>query len=82
MTVREKGKLYCSILLKYFNQQTFKIRVIYNDTSPSIYGKQTCYFSLKNAVLWDVKNRRFGGTYRLHHQDDKNQRARKNVTSN
>jgi hypothetical protein len=34
---------------------------------------------MKNAVLWDVaargscKNRRFGGTYHLHHQDDKNQ---------
>jgi hypothetical protein len=31
---------------------------------------------MKNAVFWDVtpcgscKNRRFGGTYRLHHQDD------------
>jgi hypothetical protein len=37
----------------------------------------------KNAVLWDVtqfgscENRRFGGTYRLHHQGDKNRRARK-----
>jgi hypothetical protein len=36
---------------------------------------------MKNAVVWDValcgscKNRRFGGTYRLHHQGDKNRRA-------
>jgi hypothetical protein len=33
---------------------------------------------MKNAVVWDVttcgssKNRRFGGTKRLHHQGDKN----------
>jgi hypothetical protein len=37
---------------------------------------------MKNAVLWDFascgsyKNRGFGGTYRLHHQGDKNRRAR------
>jgi hypothetical protein len=36
---------------------------------------------MKNAVFWDVtlcgscKNRRFGGTYRLHQQGDKNRRA-------
>jgi hypothetical protein len=34
--------------------------------------------SLKNVVFWhftlcgSFKNRRFGGTLRLHHQDDKN----------
>jgi hypothetical protein len=34
---------------------------------------------MKNIVFWDVtpcgscKNRRFSGTYRLHHQGDKNQ---------
>jgi hypothetical protein len=33
---------------------------------------------MKNSVFWDVtprgscKKRRFGGTYRLHHQGDKN----------
>jgi hypothetical protein len=38
-----------------------------------------------NAVFWDVtpcgycKNRRFGGTYRLHHQADKSRRARNTV---
>jgi hypothetical protein len=42
---------------------------------------------MKNAVFRDVtpcgcfKNLRFGGTYRLHHQDEMNQRAR-NVSSN
>jgi hypothetical protein len=41
----------------------------------------------KNAIFWDVtpcgscKNRRFGGTQRLHHQGDKNRLAR-NVSSN
>jgi hypothetical protein len=34
--------------------------------------------TVQNGVFWDVtpcgscKNRRFGGTQRLHHQDDKN----------
>jgi hypothetical protein len=43
---------------------------------------------VKNAVIWDVrprgscKNRRFGGTYRLHRQGDKNCRARNNVSRN
>jgi hypothetical protein len=44
--------------------------------------------TMKNAVFWDVtpcgssKNRQFGGTYPLHHLDDKNLRARNNVSSN
>jgi hypothetical protein len=44
--------------------------------------------TMKNAIFWDVmpcgccKNRCSGGTYRLHHQGDKNQRARNNVRSN
>jgi hypothetical protein len=43
---------------------------------------------LKNVILWDVtlcgsrKNRRFGGIYRLHHRDDKNQRGKNSVNSN
>jgi hypothetical protein len=42
--------------------------------------------AMKNTVFWDVttrgscKNRSFGGTYRLHHDGDKNRRARKNVS--
>jgi hypothetical protein len=41
--------------------------------------------TIQNSVFWDVtmfgpcRNRHFGGTYRLHHQDDKNRRA---VTNN
>jgi hypothetical protein len=44
--------------------------------------------TMKNAIFWDVtprgscKNRRFGETYRLRHQDDKNQLARNSVSSN
>jgi hypothetical protein len=40
---------------------------------------------MKNAVFWYVtlcdscKKRQFGGTYRLHHQGDKNQRAKNDV---
>jgi hypothetical protein len=43
--------------------------------------------SMKNAIFRDVmqcgscKNKRFGETYRLHHQGENNQRARKNVSS-
>jgi hypothetical protein len=42
---------------------------------------------MKNAVFWDVspcdscKNLRLGGTYRLDHRGEKNQRARNNVSS-
>jgi hypothetical protein len=42
---------------------------------------------MKNVFVWDVtpcgssKNQRFGGTYRLHHQGEKNQRARNNIRS-
>jgi hypothetical protein len=44
--------------------------------------------TMNNAVFWDVTPcgscniRRFGGTYRLHHQRDKNRRTRNNVISN
>jgi hypothetical protein len=42
----------------------------------------------KNAVICDVtpndscKNLHFGGTYRLRHQSDKNQRPMNNISSN
>jgi hypothetical protein len=42
----------------------------------------------KNAVFCDVtpcgccKDRRLGGSYRLHHKSDKNEGARSNVSSN
>jgi hypothetical protein len=44
--------------------------------------------TMKNAVLWDVmlcgscKKRHFGGTYRLYHQDERNQQARNSISSN
>jgi hypothetical protein len=43
---------------------------------------------LRNGVFWDVtpcgscKNRRFGGTWRLHHQGDKNRWTRYNASCN
>jgi hypothetical protein len=43
---------------------------------------------VKNAVFWDVtpcdscKNGCFDGTYRLHHQGDKNRRAKNNDSIN
>jgi hypothetical protein len=43
---------------------------------------------LKNTIFWDVtpcgscKNRRFGETYHLHHQGDKNRQARNKVSNN
>jgi hypothetical protein len=43
---------------------------------------------MNNAVLLNVttcdscKNRRFGGTYHLYHQGEKNQQARNSVSSN
>jgi hypothetical protein len=43
---------------------------------------------MKNVVFWEdtpcgyCKNRRFGGTYRLHHRSDKNRRTRNNVSRN
>jgi hypothetical protein len=53
-----------------------------------IKGEKGALHLLKNAVFWGMtpcepcKNRRFGGTYRLHHQGVKNQLGRKNVSSN
>jgi hypothetical protein len=35
-----------------------------------------------DAPRGSCKNRRFGGTCRLHHRDDKNRRARNNITNN
>jgi hypothetical protein len=44
--------------------------------------------TMKNSVFWDValcgssKNRCVGGTYRFHHQCDKNRSGRNDVSSN
>jgi hypothetical protein len=64
----------------------FKMKIMYytgNTCGPPrpVTGIALLFLALllmTNAVFWDVilcgscKNRRFGGTYRLHHQDDKN----------
>jgi hypothetical protein len=52
-----------------------------NGFFPSGFLTSNLYALLKNGVFWDVtpcsscKNRRFGGTYRLHNEGDKNRRA-------
>jgi hypothetical protein len=44
--------------------------------------------TMKKAIFWDVmpygscKNRRFGGSYHLHRQGDKDQLARNIISSN
>jgi hypothetical protein len=62
------------------------VPTIYSGTIPQqpagaciskLYPKANKYIKKKNGVFWDVtpcgscKNRRFGGTWRLHHQGDK-----------
>jgi hypothetical protein len=54
-----------------------------------LYKIWSCHGSdYEECVFWDVmpcgscENRSFGGTYRLHHQDGKNWRARYNFSSN
>jgi hypothetical protein len=43
--------------------------------------------TMKNVIFWDVapygfcENRRFGGTYGLHHHGEMNRRAKNNVSS-
>jgi hypothetical protein len=65
-------------------------------TSPLQSSAGQCYVrfevftavTMKNVVFWDVtpsgscENRRFGESYQLRHQGDKNRRARNNVSSN
>jgi hypothetical protein len=56
------------------------IAVMYSDKATGVL--------LMNAVFWDAipcgscNNRRFRGTYRLHHLGEKNRRDRNNVSSN
>jgi hypothetical protein len=62
----------------YFNEN------ILNDIILEVFTEVT----MKNAVFWDdtacgfCKNLRYGGTYRLYHQGDKNWGARNNLSSN
>jgi hypothetical protein len=67
-------------LLGYRNLKGNILRLVYR-------AQVFAAVAMKNAVFWDVtlccysKNRRFGGTHRLLHQDDKSRRA-KNVRNN
>jgi hypothetical protein len=63
---------------------------------PGIWGRKYIHVkfevftavAMNNAAFWDVtpcafcNNQSFGGVNRLHHQVDKNQRARNNVSTN
>jgi hypothetical protein len=57
-------------------------------TSAYIISESITIEQVKNADFWDVtpcgscKNRRFGGTYRLHHEGERNPLASNNVSSN
>jgi hypothetical protein len=74
---------------KYINKD-WKLQDLIRPLSDGclLHEEQSLRMTLKNAVFWDVtqcgsyKNRRFGGSYRLHHQGEKNQRARNNVSCN
>jgi hypothetical protein len=68
----------------YFREDTLRLRY---RAQPGSFEVLTAV-TKKNAVFSDVtlygscRNRRFGRTYRFHHQGDKNWRARNNVGSN
>jgi hypothetical protein len=56
-------------------------------TTLAVTSNRRTAVTMKNGIFWDVtlcgscKNRRFGGTYRLQHQGDKN-RCSRNVSRN
>jgi hypothetical protein len=64
---------YVPVVLNFF-----LVRIPSSEISPHLVRFEVfTTVTMKNGVLWDVtpcgscKNRRFGGTYRLLHQDDK-----------
>jgi hypothetical protein len=77
-----------SRLLLYRNPVHTSQETCYVSATESSRLKLFTAVAIKNAVFWDVtlcdfcKNIRFGGTYRLHHQGDKNRQARNNVRKN
>jgi hypothetical protein len=44
--------------------------------------KRNKIWRMSSSGMWLFKNRRFGETYHLYHQGEKNQRTRNNVSSN
>jgi hypothetical protein len=70
----------CSIYIKLY----YLIPYIHHQARFEVFTAVT----MKNYVFWDVtpcdscKNRRFGGTYGLNPQGEKNRRARNNVCNN
>jgi hypothetical protein len=73
------------VALDYMQQRLPRCDAVQSDGSSQAFLK--CSATKKNGVFWDVtpcgscKNRRHRYTYRLHHQSDKDWRARSNVSS-
>jgi hypothetical protein len=57
-----------------------KIIVVRFEVFPAVTMTNAVYFDI--VLYGSCKKRHFGGTYRLHHQGDKNRRARSNVSNN
>jgi hypothetical protein len=75
----------CRLLVYKISVPTSQETHYVSPTEPScltlckIWGFRSCDYV---APCGSCKNRRFGGTHHLHHQGEKNRRARNNVSSN
>jgi hypothetical protein len=91
---RFKEYLYYSVLIRWWCRAVHKSDILTAICEPILKVMWDLRFevftalTMKNSVFWDVtpcgscKNRRFGGTYRLLHQGDKNRSTRNNVSRN
>jgi hypothetical protein len=84
----EDGDVSPSYGVKYLNVVELLNSNSHNNFVSHVIFEGITTVTMKNAFFWDVrwygscKKRLFGGKYRLHHQREKNHRARKNVSSN
>jgi hypothetical protein len=73
-----RRKTRCYNLCITVRTERLKGKEAYASTMTSVRFEAFTALKMKHSVLWDVtpcgscKNRRFGGTYFLHHQGDKN----------
>jgi hypothetical protein len=71
-----------------FSSEPSKFSPFYASFSVDVRFEVFTAVAMKNAVFQDLtlcasyKKGRFGGTYRLYHQGDKNRRSRNNISSN
>jgi hypothetical protein len=77
------------VLKDFLNCLTYDILYLYSILCGVLLStNKTNSMAIKNGIFWDImpcgscKNRRFGGTYRLLHQGDKNQWTRNNASCN